>query len=154
MFIAGILLYEAMESRHIPTPHSLHGLLALVFGLLALLLPVAGSAGITLKEVILFCSFFLLCLTCFREPSAWLPRAFTWTPLRWLGNMSYSYYLLHGLVLKAGFLLLATLLPLESLGAWAYWALLPVMFALTVPPSVVLFLVVERPFSLAPRKIT
>ena len=40
-------------------------------------------------------------LACFRAEGP-LYRAFAWTPLRWLGNMSYSYYLIHGLALKAG----------------------------------------------------
>jgi peptidoglycan/LPS O-acetylase OafA/YrhL len=34
--------------------------------------------------------------------TGWLNRLFSWTPLRWLGNISYSFYLMHGLVI--GFL--------------------------------------------------
>ncbi len=114
----------------------------------------AGSSGSTLKVSILFVSFFVLCLACFRDPYAWLPRAFSWTPLRWLGNMSYSYYLLHGLALKAGFLALAIILPVADHGSWVFWALLPTMFALTLFPTAVLFLAVERPYSLAPHRPT
>jgi exopolysaccharide production protein ExoZ len=152
MFVSGILLCEAINSRRIPTPNSFVGLLALAFGLSATLLPMAGSSGSTLKVSILFVSFFVLCLACFRDPSTWLPRAFSWTPLRWLGNMSYSYYLLHGLALKAGFLALAVVLPVAEHSPWLFWALLPAMFALTLFPTAVLFLAVERPYSLAPRR--
>lgn len=154
MFVSGILLHEAVNSCRIPTPNSFTGLLALAFGLLATLLPMAGSSGSTLKVSILFVSFFVLCLACFRDPYAWLPRAFSWTPLRWLGNMSYSYYLLHGLALKAGFLALAVVLPVADHGSWLFWALLPTMFALTLFPTAVLFLAVERPYSLAPHRPT
>lgn len=153
MFVSGILLYEAINSRTVPTPPGLLGLLALIVGLLATLLPVDGASGFALKISILFVSFFVLCLACFRDPYAWLPRAFSLTPLRWLGNMSYSYYLLHGLALKAGFLALALILPAANYtGPWLFWTLLPGMFALTLFPTALLFLAVERPFSLAPRR--
>lgn len=152
MFISGILLYEAMGSSHAMSPPSSVGLLALFVGLLSTQLPVAGSGGIALKITILFIAFFILCLTCFRTPSSWLPRAFSWTPLRWLGNMSYSYYLLHGLALKAGFLFFSALLPPSSYGAWLFWALLPPTFIMTLIPTAALFLLVERPFSLTRRR--
>ena len=151
MFLAGVMLYEALDSRRVPTPSSAWGLAALVIGLLVTLVPVPGSAGAVLKINVLFVAFFVLCLTCFSSPEAWLPRAFSWTPLRWLGNMSYSYYLLHGLALKAAFLALNKVLPATDLGSWFFWALLVPMFVLTLLPSAALFLLVERPLSLAPK---
>jgi exopolysaccharide production protein ExoZ len=153
MFISGVVLYEAMNSRHVSSPPSALGSLALVVGLLSTLIPLDGSGGFALKVSILFVAFFLVCLVCFRNPSSWLPRTFAWTPLRWLGNMSYSYYLLHGLALKAGFLVLVTLVPPASYGSWLFWVLLPPMFVLTLIPTAALFLLVERPFSLTPRSM-
>jgi peptidoglycan/LPS O-acetylase OafA/YrhL len=67
--------------------------------------------------------------------------------------MSYSYYLLHGLALKAGFLALAMITPIANNNFWLFWVLLPVMFTLTLIPTTVLFLTVERPFSLSPRAV-
>lgn len=153
MFIAGIVLYETMNSRHFISLPSTVGLLALLIGLLSTLIPQGGAGGSALKVAILFVAFFTFCLVCFRNPSAWLSRTFSWTPLRWLGNMSYSYYLLHGLALKAGFLALSTLIPTANHDAWLFWVLLPPMFILTLIPSAALFLSVERPFSLAPRRV-
>jgi len=154
MFVAGMLLHEALAHRRQATQASpagaLVGLLALLAGLGAVLLPGEGHTAQALQVCILFVAWPLLCLVCFGAPSAWLPRAFSWTPLRWLGNMSYSYYLLHGLVLNAGFLLLAQVLPPAGQGAWVFWGLLPVLFALTLAPTAALFLLVERPYSLAP----
>ena len=66
--------------------------------------------------------------------------------------MSYSYYLLHGLALKAGFLALAVALPIANHGFLFSCALLPALFGLTLIPTAVLFLAVERPFSLAPHR--
>lgn len=153
MFISGIVLYEAIKSRHVASPPSSFGLIALIFGLLSTLIPIDGSVGFALKASILFVAFPTLCWACFCNPLSWLPRTFSWTPLRWLGNMSYSYYLLHGLALKAGFMFFSLIVPAASYGTWLFWALLPPMFVLTLIPSSALFLLVERPFSLTPRKM-
>jgi exopolysaccharide production protein ExoZ len=152
MFISGVLLHEALAGRKWLHPGGFVGLLALAVGLLSTLLPMPGSTGSAIKVGILFCAFFLLCMACFQDSLAPLPRAFSWTPLRWLGNMSYSYYLVHGLTLKAIFLVLAVVMPASGNGgSLIFWGLLPIMFALTLIPAAALFLVVERPFSLAPK---
>ena len=69
-----------------------------------------------------------------------------------LGNMSYSYYLLHGLALKGGFMLLAGVLPPTGEQPSLHWWLLPPMLVLTLIPSAALFLLIERPSLLAPRE--
>ncbi len=150
MFVSGILLYETIRSGRFRAPRSSVALAALVIGLLCTLLPVGGSMGQALKMSILFASFFALCFSCFFYPNAWLGRAFSWTPVRWLGNMSYSYYLLHGLALQVAFLALGVFLPPIEQGFPFFFALLPLMFALTLCPSALLFLVIERPISLTP----
>lgn len=155
MFLAGVVLFEIVEGQIGPTPRSMNGLLALATGLVIVwlppeLLPTSGSASVAVKIGILFVCFLVLCLACFRSPTAWLATAFSWTPLRWLGNMSYSYYLLHGLALKGAFLVVGKMLSLDVLGPSMFWALLPFMFAATLPPAALLFIFVERPFSLVP----
>ena len=130
------------------------GQLAMVCGLLATLLPVTGNSGSALKIGMLFITFFILCLACFRAPHGWLAKTFAWTPMRWLGNMSYSYYLLHGLTLKAAFLVLGVVLPAANYGSWLFWALLPIMFTSTLLPTAALFLAIERPLSLAAHRPT
>jgi len=126
----------------------------MVCGLLATLLPVTGNSGSALKIGMLFITFFILCLACFRAPHDWLAKTFAWTPMRWLGNMSYSYYLLHGLTLKAAFLVLGVVLPAANYGSWLFWALLPIMFTSTLLPTAALFLAIERPLSLAAHRPT
>ena len=148
MFIAGILLFESMKSRAVPAPSSPLAVATLVAGLLFMLMPIGGSLGHAAKITALFLAFYVLCLCCFKRPFDWLAQAFTWTPLRWLGNMSYSYYLIHGLALKACFLVLARVLPEVVLGPWVFWLLLPVTFVATLPPSIALYLLVERRFSI------
>ncbi|MEO7494787.1 MAG: acyltransferase [Massilia sp.] len=149
MFIAGILLYEALPRHAGAAPRSGFAFAALLAGLWSSALPFFGAGALAVKMLILFGTFFIVCFCCFSRPRSALARGFSWAPLRWLGNMSYSYYLLHGLALKAGFLLLAKAAPATPNGALVL-AMLPLMFLLTLLVSGVLFLLVERPFSLAP----
>lgn len=150
MFISGIVLYEAITNSQLRVSGSA-GVIALIGGLACALLPLPDPAGTTFKVVALFVSVFVFGLACFRTPRAWLPVAFTWTPLRWLGNMSYSFYLLHGLALKAGFMVLARVVPPTGEQLALHWILLLPMLALALIPSTALFLLIERPFSLTPR---
>ena len=151
MFISGVLLYETRASGKLVPRGDLVGFVALVCGLFVTLVPVYGSAGSAFKISVLFISFYFLCWACFQGPKTILPKAFSWTPLRWLGNMSYSYYLLHGLSLKGAFLALAIVLPKTTrYGDAIFWGLLPIMFAITLIPTAGLFLAIERPLSLAP----
>lgn len=157
MFISGVLLYEAITYTQWRVSSSA-GLAALVIGLASVLLvlPLPYAASATAKTGILFVAFWIFGLACFRPSRGvrqdWLRAAFEWTPLRWLGNMSYSYYLLHFLALKGVFLALSRVLPPTGHEAAVYWALLPLALLITLISSAVLFLLIERPFSLAPRK--
>jgi len=148
MFMAGILLYESVASRKVRTPAEFIGLAALAGGLLTMLLPTTGYIKISL----LFVAFYVFCLNCFLRPAGWLAKWLTWTPMRWLGNMSYSYYLLHGLALKASFMMLSKVVSPSADGAMIFFELIPVMFALTLLPSAALFIFIERPFSLNSKK--
>lgn len=152
MFISGILLYDATARDTNSAPSSAAGMLALAGGLLFLLAPTSGWAGHALKVVMLFVCFFVLCYACIGNAEGWLARSFCWRPLRWLGNMSYSYYLIHGLALKAAGLALAFVVPFGERGALFFVLMLPAMFVCTLVPSALLFLSIERPLSLAPRR--
>jgi exopolysaccharide production protein ExoZ len=152
MFVSGMLLFETIAVGQVRSPGNSAALVVLAAGLLSALVPARGVLQFSLGTPVLFVSFFVLCLTCFREPTGWLARAFSWTPVRWLGNMSYSYYLLHGLALKAVFLVLGTYVVAGDLGPAFFWGVLPPMFLLTLLPAAALFLLIERPFSLAPHK--
>lgn len=100
-------------------------------------------------EVIQTFAFFALCAVCFRGAGI-VSGLMTLTPLRWLGNMSYSYYLLHGFVVRIAMVLLGRVLP-EGMPGWLFWGLIPILFGLTVLASSLLFIFVEKPISLRPR---
>ena len=106
----------------------------------------SGVLSLALMSVAIF-SFVLHAL---EYPGA-LQKVCVWTPLRYWGNISYSYYLAHGITLNALATLLARLHPTEHPLACYSLALSCGMLATWVGASM-LYLVVERPFSLAPKK--
>lgn len=152
MFVAGIMLFEVIKTKALPAPSSLIAGLALIVGLASTLIHYESEHNFIYRILILSISFFTVCLCCFIAPDAALPRAFSWTPLRWLGNMSYSYYLIHGLALKGAFLIFAKFVEKAEYGGVFFFALMPFMFIFSLIPSAILFLIIERPFSLAVNK--
>lgn len=150
MFLGGMLLFEAIRARPSLAPSSWIALVAVAAALAVQLLPLGGSAGYTLKILTLFIAFPLLCATAFARPGAGIGRGLSFTPLRWLGNMSYSYYLIHGVTLKGFSLLVAPYLPREGVGVPGFMLLMMLGMLATLLTSSVLYVNVERRYSLTP----
>ena len=165
MFIPGVLLYECAAAGALDAWLEPRGeRLAILLGLLGLLVvgrlgmetgatPPSGGAFIdclpACRVIILSLSFGSALLYSFRFDGL-LRRWFSWTPLCWLGNISYSYYLIHGGALR-GFRALVQpfLLGHESSASW-FWLLLPMGIAATIVATVPVFLLVEKRLSLQP----
>jgi exopolysaccharide production protein ExoZ len=146
MFISGILLFEAVESKKFENKIPI-GLPSLLLALvLTVVLDSYGAHG-WWSYLMLFILFFLFCLDCFTGKGVAF-NIFIYSPLRWLGNMSYSYYLIHGLSLKFFFLVLAFIYPPAGKESLIFWYILPMAFTFTLIPSSLLFIVVEKPLSL------
>ena len=94
-FFAGMLLSEGIGVTKWKVP----AWLGLTSPPLALVLGQTVPMPAILLELMHTVAFFALCGACFSGGLA--GRAFSWTPARWLGNMSYSYYLLHGMTVMA-----------------------------------------------------
>ncbi len=146
MFVSGILLYEAVKVKKLSYSHG--GTTILIISLFFYGCKSFIDIDYVFSIFIQFLSFFAFSLVAFSKHS----KCATWLSflgLRWLGNMSYSYYLMHGLILKICFGVFFKLnfhnLINESV---YYWLWLP-FFILTVFGSLALYLVVENPFSLA-----
>lgn len=154
MFVAGMLLFEALRNPRVYQAGAALGMLGLVLGCMATQLPIAGAGAAQWKAVIMFAAFFLFCYSCYSDPGGFLARVFSWTPLRWLGNMSYSFYLLHAITTKACLLAWSKLLPPDSHhhADWVFWGALPVIFCAALLTSAALFLTIERPYSLVPAR--
>lgn len=145
MFIAGIILFEI---------HNVKGITVTRYGTICFLLALLLNASRQYVSInnafiiaIIYVLFFFFCLCAFNTMSI-AYRWLTITPLRWLGNISYSYYLIHGLTLKAFFLACSSLVPPGYTSASIYPALLLPSFISTLVVAYVLFIFVERPYSL------
>ncbi len=146
MFVPGIVMYEVIANKMIVKMPAI-GLAALLAALgVVAYLNAANSPG-WLKYVALYVLFLVFCLECFMREGL-TARLFSWAPLRWLGNMSYSYYLIHGLALNFVFLTLSKIYPSAKSDTVLFWIFLLPAFFLTMIPSAILFIYVEKPWSL------
>lgn len=164
VFVAGIVLYERMRASppviFSPARELVVALLFVAsFGALFYLHQLTLLPGLsrmqlgvlTLGKVFVTAvPYALLCLYCF-GPGRKLRRLFEWSPLRWLGNMSFSYYLIHALVIHFFAMVMQRLLPPGAYGPAVYWLALPLILVATLMVATILFLAVERPLSLRPR---
>jgi peptidoglycan/LPS O-acetylase OafA/YrhL len=84
--------------------------------------------------------------------SGMLVHCLTWRPMRWLGNFSYSYYLIHALAIKAVAQLIDAVCHRQPNGfVFICGTAISLMDALVA--GAVLFVTVERPFSIADRNV-
>jgi len=169
MFIPGILLYECSEAGALDGSLEVRGeRLAILICLLSLLaggwlgVVDAGAAGRAgrfsycvpaCRVIILSFSFGGVLLYSFRFDGI-LRRWFSWTPICWLGNISYSYYLIHGGALHGFRALVEPLCGLHEPSTIWFWLLFPVGIAATIVATVPIFLLVEKRFSLQPHGLS
>jgi exopolysaccharide production protein ExoZ len=160
MFVAGIMLYETMYNSRIPKQLSL-GLDYLAILTACASLALAGlhimGMGHTTKLLVevpkgtvalLFISFFGLAL-CALSHNGVLAKFFSFRWVRWFGSISYSYYLTHGMTLNGlRFLLNARHFRGQLRPIW-YLILEGGCFSMTVLIAVGVYLLIERPISLA-----
>lgn len=151
MFVSGILLFDVIDSKIIRKVPAI-GIPALLISILSIIVLNEFDANGWWGYIILYILFFVFCLECFVS-SGFTARVFSFSPIRWLGNMSYSYYLIHGLALKFIFLVFELVYPAQREEILIFWILLPVVFVLTLIPSAILFIFIEKPFSLIRRSV-
>lgn len=153
-FLSGMLLQEAIASRTLKGRLTRIGQLVSVVCLVLTvgyryaghLGPLAGPVSTALMSL----SIFVFVFYSLDYPGA-LKKLFTWSPLRYWGNISYSYYLAHGITLKA----IAKILErYQSQGhpLVIYCSALLLGLIATWVTGGALYLLVEKPFSLAPDK--
>ncbi len=161
MFASGILVYEAVKSfrlhEKVTWKIDIFALVLFLFSLLLTFLLINSPEKIYLADtpqlknvlhlLLLFVTFFVLTLACIGSKTI-LKFIFSWTPLRWLGNMSYSYYLIHGFTLQCVAFVLLKLAPQTIETGFGFWAFMIISFTLTWISSTILFVAVEKPFSL------
>jgi peptidoglycan/LPS O-acetylase OafA/YrhL len=90
-----------------------------------------------------FSTFFFVVKVLYAE--GWLYRLFSLTPLRYLGNISFSFYLMHGLAIEVVMYLYRD--AFAGLDGTMFLTLtFAICFLLSLVLSTVLFLIAERPY--------
>jgi exopolysaccharide production protein ExoZ len=113
---------------------------------------VLNQAGIpSVNSPLLFVSFFALALYSLFYNGV-LSRFFSITWLRWVGNISYSYYLIHGLTLHFVARLMRYVIGTQPLPAPLFLLLGAVAMLTTIVVSALLFLAIEKPLSITSAK--
>ena len=165
MFIAGILLFELVELPMAERYAKRVNFAAIVMASGAVAAAAASVARVhsiapdpqiarmqALVSTTLFLGYSALVLAAI-VPGL-IGRLLSWDCIRWLGNMSYSFYLVHGIPLHvfgiAGARLHAGRLAPPLMWA-AFIAGLPLIFLVTAAAGAALFLGVEKPLSLGGR---
>jgi exopolysaccharide production protein ExoZ len=77
-----------------------------------------------------------------------LQKVFVWTPLRYLGNMSYSFYLIHGVTLQGIGLVADAAVRRGAPSTSVFITAVLLGFVAAWLTSTVLFVFIEKPFSL------
>jgi peptidoglycan/LPS O-acetylase OafA/YrhL len=151
MFIAGFITYDLLTmGYHKPLPQGSGLAIIPIMCTLIVLTPI-NLVGMSWRMLIIFLSLIPLFLDCFLSPEGPTARLFSWKPFVWWGNISYSYFLTHGLVTKvAGVLVIAFLPPTQG---WRdvliIWGLPLVTFIPTILFALLLYFGVELRFSFA-----
>jgi exopolysaccharide production protein ExoZ len=166
MFLSGMILYEVLQSRTWDRRYSAFrevlsitsfGITLMMLGFLDMHHPVIAflpdlSHKADLYWMLLQFGTLFSLVGCTFAYHGVLSRVFSWAPLRWLGNMSYSYYLLHGLIIQGLAMVVARLVPMQT-SIVLFGALFLGALAMTMLGSFILFISVEKPFSLQLREV-
>ena len=139
MFISGILLYEITKHgkevhKKIPCPSIMATVVFIIsiiyFGRLSSgslnLGNISQVSGNIYATAIVFITFIFFVKIGMEDTT--LNKKLSFKPLRYLGNMSYSYYLIHGLTIKGIGFLISTMFPLFSFSGTTFWLFAPLVF--------------------------
>jgi peptidoglycan/LPS O-acetylase OafA/YrhL len=133
-FLAGVFLWQLRDRVPLKRPDLLLALA--IAGFVAL-----AASGVDRLPLVLAAQ--LVILLTYRAAGP-LGRLLAWQPLVYLGEVSYSLYMVHALVLSVTYRLLAKAAPLETLQAMAPLVVLAVLAAAQLVASL-LFHLVEEP---------
>ncbi|MEZ4415193.1 MAG: acyltransferase [Gemmatimonadota bacterium] len=149
MFGSGMLLSDALlarGNRHWPAL----GIPALLLSFVGMILILELQMSSRWRLWLLFILYFFVVMESIRGLGPFA-RFCSLTPLRRFGNMSYSYFLLHGFAVRMAMEVIARVWPASWSNAAGFWLLLMPVFLFSIIPCAALFLWVERPLSLERR---
>ncbi|MGE5488514.1 MAG: acyltransferase family protein [bacterium] len=156
MFLVGMLVYEvrSLLPEKLPVDRGEWWLLAPAFAIAAIagVYMLASGAGPEALDIAVFArrtalvapALLAFGLVAFGAQSR-TGRLCSHGLFQGLGAMSYSYYLAHGITLRAVGILLAQFGVSTAASPFLFWAGMPFAYALTLAGTAALFVAVERP---------
>lgn len=147
VFALGCLSYEAKELLSKRNLSSILGVSLLILSIIATYASIARIMDYNISYIISILSLFVFYISVTVKHNS-LNRFFSLQYIRWFGNISYSYFLFHGLCLKLIFFVLLKYLPAEHNYHVFFYILAPLCFIATIIFSIIFYLCVEYPFSL------
>ncbi len=147
MFISGMMIFELRQKQISFTKLSASWLLPATLFSMLLIRYFFYFDYTWFVVVVMYFGYGLSCLSIFEGRPA-IAKIFAHRYMRWYGNMSYSYYLIHGLTLKFLFLVLSLLLAPSASQDWVFYTMFIPFFLLTLIVSAFLFVLIEKPLSL------
>jgi peptidoglycan/LPS O-acetylase OafA/YrhL len=159
MFVSGIVLWELVKNHGLALRLKSWGEYVVIAAFVLNLAWVGtrhlntGAGALVMLRVpspyvpSLFVTVFGLCAYTFLF-NGLLARLFSWDYLRWAGNMSYSYYLIHPLALHGTRVLVNAMVPPAPRSAFFDVVLLLICLITTLTLAAVMFLLIEKPISL------
>jgi exopolysaccharide production protein ExoZ len=146
VFFAGMLLYEYRHNLHGRSFGARASITSVCVAFCLVALPLDSPLDELRTAVSLSIAYFMLCAEALGNSRSPVSRWCSVAPLRQLGVMSYSYYLTHGLTLKAAFAV-ARMFSSQQPQLLSSIAMLPVCFFISLVPGAFLYLLVESKYT-------
>lgn len=163
LFLAGMVVEEILTSnrpeRFLTRPVEWVLLASAALAFCALVLSEYQTVGLPIHEsaqhaavrsALLVTTYACLALLTLRSGGL-LSRFFCYTPLRWTGNISYSFYLIHAFVLNVIALVVLRLSWARTNPRIVSLVLFVLAWTATFATTTILFLAIEKPWSLRPK---
>jgi len=147
VFALGCLAYEVKDTIPKFKLATLTGIFFFTLSLSTTYAYVADMIGYKTNYLISTVSLFVF-YNCVMITNSRINKVFSYRYFRWYGNISYSYFLFHGLCLKIIFYVFAKYYPPGHNQVGLYFGLAPVCLIMTILLSTAFYLCVEYPFSL------
>lgn len=149
MFIPGFLLFELLDSGYKSPLPSYTGLAVIPLLCVILALLPVNRVGGAARMAFLFIGLFLLCLDPMLRVNGPTARAFSAAALVAIGNISYSFFLTHGLVIKGAFWAAERAFPPTggTRDLVLFWIFPLITFIPALVAAVIIYRLVERPFA-------
>jgi len=141
-FLSGLLLVEASALGWKPISASAASVSMIVVFAICVNLRIPEWVN----AILLAAGFYAVCSAAFGRHGV-LSQGLAMPALRVLGNISYSFYLVHGFVVVAALRLVLVMFAAADKNL-LFWLCLPTVFAIAFCAGAVLFVAVEKPYSL------